>query len=315
MVMIETYFDNSYAESYQRDYLQGHFYRPLTAGVSYCVTFYVILEQLSQYANNHIGAYIDDGSIDIGQDSAGCASPQTSFVPQIVEDSIINDTLNWVKIQGTFTANGTERFITIGNFFDITHTDTIRRNLDYPPWNFGNEFAWYLVDDVSVIAMNSVANAGIDRITSATGDSVWVGDSTGYVPCYWYKNGVLIDSNTAGFKVKPDSTSTYVMQLDVCGHITFDTVIVHVAPAGITTVETFDNLNIYPNPAKNTITIEGARNCSIAVYDLIGTAIIFTFINNEKQNLDINRLSKGVYNIMITDSETGIKMCKRLIKE
>ncbi len=77
------------------------------------MTFYTTLEQSSAYAINHIGAYLDDGSIDGGQDSVGCAAPQTEYVPQVFETSIINDTLNWVKVQGSFVANGTEKFITI----------------------------------------------------------------------------------------------------------------------------------------------------------------------------------------------------------
>ena len=65
------------------DYLQGRINGPLQAGKSYCVTFYVNLEEFSGYAINNIGAYLDDGSIDVGQDSVGCTQAQTAFTPQV----------------------------------------------------------------------------------------------------------------------------------------------------------------------------------------------------------------------------------------
>ncbi len=95
---------------------------PLIQGQSYCVTFFVTLGQAFDYAVNHIGAYLDSGIIDT---TKNCGSPQTTHVPQIQILNIINNTLNWVKIEGSFTATGTEKFITIGNFYDKTHTTYI----------------------------------------------------------------------------------------------------------------------------------------------------------------------------------------------
>ena len=155
---------------------------------------------------------------------------------------MITDTINWHKIQGSFTATGTERFITIGDFFDSTHTSyTIWR------WDSSYEQASYLIDDVSVIAFDDSANAGPDKIVTSISDSVWIGDSTGYLPCYWYGSTIgssvwrLIDSNTAGFKVMPDSTTKYVMQLDVCGNITTDTAVIWVVPVGLNDISVLKN--------------------------------------------------------------------------
>ena len=317
LVMMETYFDGTYAEHYQRDYVQGHLFKPLVAGSSYCVTFYVTLCQLSQYAINHLGAYLDDGSMDAGQDSAGCASPQTAFIPQIVEDSIINDTTNWVKVQGSFTATGTERFITIGNFFDLHHTDTARRNLSHVPWNTGNQFSWYVLDDVSVIAADDTANAGSDQaIPYGSTDSVQIGDTTGYLPCYWYKNGLLIDSNKAGFKVHPDTTTKYVMQLDVCGHITTDTVVVHVGRAGIhDPSEQLKFVTIYPNPTTNYITVKGAEGCAVVITDIIGRIIGKYPIQQNSQVLNIEESQAGTYVVEIQSIETGQRIFQRIVKE
>src|SRR6202012_3141344 len=102
------YFDSSYVLKDAVNYVQGRLYKPLISGKSYCVTFYVKMAQQSGYAINHICAYLDDGLIDTTKPPG---APQTQFLPQIDESALIDDTLNWHKVEGNFVANGTERFI------------------------------------------------------------------------------------------------------------------------------------------------------------------------------------------------------------
>lgn len=40
-------------------------------------------------------------------------------------DSIIKDTVNWVKIFGSFVADSAYKYLIIGNFFDANHFDTL----------------------------------------------------------------------------------------------------------------------------------------------------------------------------------------------
>ena len=203
-------------------YLQGRLYSTLVAGQSYCVTFYVVRYTYMGYANNNIGAYLDDGSIDT---ASVCHNYQTEYTPQINDTSIITDTLNWTKIQGSFIANGTERCITIGNFFDTAHTEHIQ----YPGYD---RHGVYLVDDVSVIASNAIAQAGPDQTITA-GCSTYIGvDSNGDgMPCYWYVLGSTTPIDSGGaILVNPLTTTTYVVSMDLCGTVTTDTVTVNVTP-------------------------------------------------------------------------------------
>ena len=78
------------------------------------------------YAHNKIGAYLDDGSINALPLPPG--SEVNTVVPQVYTDSIIRDTLHWVKISGSFTASGTETHISIGNFFPNTAVDTTTKD-------------------------------------------------------------------------------------------------------------------------------------------------------------------------------------------
>ncbi len=289
-----------------RMYLQGRLHQTLQAGKPYCVTFYVVNTNSSGAGCNHIGAYFDDGTIDTTHE---CGPTRTNDTPQIRTDSIITDTLNWTRIQGTFVATGTERFMTIGNFSDSAHTSILEFNSTGEPMA-----AFYLIDDVSVIATDAVADAGPDRVTSAIGDSVWVGDTTAdYLPCYWYINGVLADSNISGFKVLPDSTTFYVMALDVCGNVTYDTAVVWVYPTGLGTVSAMYVL-LYPNPASTQLTVEGARGCALTLVDAVGQTVWSLREAGMKQVVPLEGLAPGVYTLVAANAVTGERTCRMVEK-
>jgi hypothetical protein len=60
-------------------------------------------------------------------------------------NTIINDTVNWVKISGSFVADSAYNYIIIGNFFNDSLTDTL--NLETVN---ENESAYYFIDDICV---------------------------------------------------------------------------------------------------------------------------------------------------------------------
>ena len=154
-------------------------------------------EPVSGYATNHTDAYLDDGSIDtIGYN---CSLPHPEILPQIIDSFIISDTLNWVKVQGSFIATGNEKFITIGNFSDNLHTEHM-----ISTWAVGPS-SWYLIDDVSVIESDNIPFAGNDTAIH-TGDSVFLGPHEIALPYTWYVQGnpTPIDSG-GGIWVHPTS--------------------------------------------------------------------------------------------------------------
>ena len=298
--------------SYLRDYLQGRLKTRLTAGQEYCVSFWVVLAQASAFAIDKIGAYLDDGTMDT---ASWCAWPQTNHIPQVYTNVVDTDTTYWHQIEGTFIANGNESFITIGNFFDSAHTDKV--SLPVNVWSGGNTlYTWYLVDDVAVIPIDAVANAGTSSWISSTSDSAFIGTNDGYLPCYWYivGNPVPIDSFSAGFKVHPNVTTRYVMQLNVCGNITTDTVTIWVAPVG-TKIFNPERILVYPNPATNNLCIEHASDCELVIRDILGKSVLETHIETEKQSFDIGSLSRGIYFLEITDNQTGSKTIRKITKE
>lgn len=311
MVQIAFYVDNDFSSDLKRNYLQGRLQSNLIAGKPYCVTYYVTLTQISQYAVNRLGAYLDDGSIDHLQDSITCGHVLASVTPQLSVSGIVNDSINWVKVQGSFIAIGTEKFITIGNFVDNASTDTIVLN----PTTF-NSYGAYLLDDVSVIESTATAFAGPDALIGL-GDTIHIGSTEDGMPTEWY---VLGGSTPIGYgggiDVHPTTTTSYVVMLDLCGHITYDTVKIYVVPAGVSSLGfPADLINLYPSPATNQLHIDHAANCTITLTDITGHTCQQTHLLTDKETIDISTLLPGTYIATLTDERTGDRVVKRMVKE
>ena len=291
-----------------RDYLQGHLYKILTAGKSYCVTYYVNLTEASGFAINHIDAFLDDGTID----TAGyyCGVPNMAIIPQIVETDIITDTMNWVKIQGSFISNGTERFITITDFKDSAHT--AKSAVTYPS-GAGGQFTWYLVDDVSVIESDNIPFAGNDTAIH-TSDSIFLGPHEIALPYTWYVlgNSTAIDSG-GGIWVRPDSTTSYVLEQNLCGMLTYDTVKVTVGNLNAGNVINVENVKIYPNPAHDELSIgltpalSSGAGVTLQIYNVVGQEVYSTAVKNEREQVNISQLRNGTYLLQVIASDGGRK--------
>ncbi|MBK7667001.1 MAG: hypothetical protein IPJ32_06360 [Sphingobacteriaceae bacterium] len=241
-------YKNSAASVSWRTYAQTNLTNTLTANVVYCVTYYISLSNRCKYAIDEFGAYFDDGSI------ASIAPAREAIVKPHIKSpagDYMKDTLNWMKVQGTYTATGNESYITLGNFKSYA---AATYSLVYPS-AFGFT-ADYYVDDVSVIELDLSASAGPDK-NIFLGDSAYIGRPPEIgLECTWY-NGTVAIGTGAGIWVKPTATNTYVVQQDICGVIKTDTVTVTVQYVGI------DELNkislqskLYPNPNSGEFNIE-----------------------------------------------------------
>jgi len=211
-----------------RIYMQAKLLDTLTVNKCYYIEFFISLGNAYVIGSNNIGLLVGDTAI------VSNKNLYTPATPQIIQygNPVIIDTLNWVKIAGIYTAKGGEKYITIGNFNDDNSTDTIRIA------SKGNYGADYYIDDVSVIPLDSIqlkADAGRDT-TIVKGDSVWIGSRLcGLTNVVWYDaaNNV-IDTGAPGLWVKPMSNTFYVIEQNVCGQYSRDTVFVNVQPLPVT---------------------------------------------------------------------------------
>ena len=223
-----------------REYIQSKLRKKLSAGHIYCVTFYASLSDQGLAFIRPLGAYLDNGSI-----TAPAPYGLATVTPQIYNTSqLLNDTVNWMKVEGSFTAIGTEEYITIGNFFSDSASNI---GMFGTPSDW---FSYYYIDDVSVIDANLPAFAGNDTLIYP-GDSIFIGRQPEVglnEDCIWFINGLPKDT-IAGMWVKPDSTTTYILEQTICGNVRWDTVTVSVSGVGIEDYFNEAAFKIYPNPA------------------------------------------------------------------
>ena len=238
-----------------RGYSKNRLKKNLIAGKTYCVKFYVNITNKSPYGMDGFGAYFGDGSIDTIKK---CTVPLNYVNPQVKNPlgNVITDTLNWVPITGTFTANGTEKYMLLGNFLADNAVTTASIGGPYYPQLWTD----VCIDDVSCIEADAPAYAGPDKYVLA-GDSVYIGRERDFAVdpyCVWYQlpNATSIDT-TSGIWVKPTQTTTYVVQQNLeCGSLKWDTVVVRVGYTGNVELEMLnDKLKIYPTPANEMLNV------------------------------------------------------------
>ncbi|MCU0360937.1 MAG: T9SS type A sorting domain-containing protein [Bacteroidia bacterium] len=289
----------------ERGYPRNRLKQKLIAGKVYCVKFYYNVTEQSSYGINSLGAFLGDGSTDtISQ----CMAPISYLNPQISISSniFIQDTAKWNTVSGTFTANGTEEYLILGNFKSDSNTDTIMIN----PANLPLKFTDVLYDDVSCIDIDLPAYAGPDKPV-ILGDSVYIGrerDIEIDESCIWYQmtsptTSITIDT-IAGMWVKPVSTTTYVVRQQLwCSGVKSDTVVVYIDAVGLEEVETYlQDFNLFPNPAADFIKVQYSLDISVpfnglSIFNNLGQLIReeeITF-KNKKVNIPISELDNGVY--------------------
>lgn len=78
--------------------------------------------------------------------------------------------------------------------------------------------------------------------------------------------------------------------------------------------ETDDSISVFPNPAKNQISVNANNTIkSMQLFDVQGRIINTSLVNDTKTNLDVSMYSNGVYFLQVT-TDKGIKT-QKIIKE
>jgi hypothetical protein len=128
----------------RHEYVQQKLVSPLTAGVTYRISFFINLGDNSPYACNKIGMYLSINrpytmnAVRLRQTMGGpFVNPQihSQQMPALVNGNV-TDQDGWTRITGDFVGGG-EEWITIGNFTDAV------------PWTIGG-VSYYLLDNVSI---------------------------------------------------------------------------------------------------------------------------------------------------------------------
>jgi hypothetical protein len=126
-----------------RDYIAVKLDSNLSLGCTYYIEFYVSLANKYGLACDKMGAAFTDDTT--GFKSISTALPLFPAI-QSPPGVLLYDTLNWTKISGYYTANGTELFFIIGNFYDDANTTWDTVDVTAPALNG----AYYYIDDVKI---------------------------------------------------------------------------------------------------------------------------------------------------------------------
>lgn len=145
-----------------REYVQGRISTPLTAGQTYCVSFYVSLANMSLFATNNIGIRFSNTNY---QHNAcpGSTNSLINLPPQLNSTCVISDTSDWVRLQWDYTATGGEQYFVIGNFFNNAATTIVNHTPAGGGMSLPMPFAYYFIDDVS-ITPNTCCYADINPV-------------------------------------------------------------------------------------------------------------------------------------------------------
>ena len=76
----------------------------------------------------------------------------------------------------------------------------------------------------------------------------------------------------------------------------------------------FENLKIYPNPAVDNVSVEGATGCELTIFNTLGQTVVKDNITNAQQTENISGLADGVYTIQLINGN-GYKKNVKLLKE
>lgn len=131
------------------EFVQVALTQTLQAGQPYYAEVYVSLAEDSEFAVDGLGLYFSAQPPLLAQGHYARLQPQVSNP----DKQVLLDKQQWIKIAGTFTARGDERYLTIGNFKPrqqntIKKVKTDRREKE--PY----KYAYYYFDEVRVSPVN-----------------------------------------------------------------------------------------------------------------------------------------------------------------
>lgn len=206
-----------------REYIQGSLYNALKQNSFYYYKMFVSVADLvphfSQYlATNKLGIYFSQNSF------FDSIYGNLTYMPQIIADTTIfySDTLNWMPIAGVYKANGGEQYLTIGNFNDNAHTDTMHliKSNALPIQLY---ISYYYIDDVSLFEITEPR--AIADTTICLGDSLIIGANDTAIACNWYPAAGINDTSLTNPKASPkQSTWYYVSHYNSFGYLAKDSV-------------------------------------------------------------------------------------------
>lgn len=180
----------------------------LIKGNKYYVSFYLSLAYNNYSLNissNKMGVMF---STLYHYDSLGIK--QLSNYSQVFSSIVIKDTVNWIKVSGSFIADSAYEYLIIGGLFDINQLDTTYLPNASPPSQ-----SYYFLDDVclsedSTICYSNVSNCDFILPTAFSPNGDNMNDTYKWITnCTNYADYIMNIYNRWGEKVFTSNNSNY----------------------------------------------------------------------------------------------------------
>jgi len=228
---------------FSREMMQQQLTQTLQLNKKYCCRFYInLLGNYSCISHSNFGAYFSSTAANGNPMAVWTTQDWLEYTPQVKNPiGAYPDTTNWLEVSGTFIANGTEQFITLGNFDSVDVLDYIVLT---PPPPLYFEVSYMLLDDVSLVEVLPITLQ--PKHTLCLGDSVTLASTTIYDATYnWSPINGLSCTNCAQPKASPNTTTQYTLVVRQCDVI--DTL--------------YTTVTVIPNTSTQAQTIEDAVFC------------------------------------------------------
>lgn len=299
---------NGYNADY-REYLQTLLSDTLKQDSCYYFECYLMLNKFSPSSTSKLGVLFSLYPI---TDGVGMFNSLVDTIPNIENTKFpLLDTVNWMRINGTYKATGNEIYMLFGSFYPDTLTDVIP-GPTYDSLNPFNIVTYFWADDftLKLIPSNIIyADAGNNQ-SIIQGDSVQIGNNPLSDAVYsWYPSAGLNDTTLENPIAKPTVTTTYYCIKDACNSQTIDSVTVTVQPNGVENYYNNKNFKIYPNPNNGTFNIShnlNEENYVLEIIDITGKVVYSQYLRIKKDNLiavNTRQISEGIYFTIISNQK------------
>jgi len=143
-----------YAPDDYREYVQATLVSKLQKGIRYKVSFYVSLAERSDFAIKEFGIQFTESPVSVSTRKVlsrmhlSKVTGDVSNYFQIKYSDFYSDKKDWVLVEKEFVANGTEKYMIIGNFKNNKSTEKFRTKRNV------TQGSYYYVDMVTVSALD-----------------------------------------------------------------------------------------------------------------------------------------------------------------